>query len=549
LSENFIILEAQSTDKSTPREVMRFSNAEEAAISPGGKWVAFRENDEIYSAPIATGQSVYASPLNWQGSPHNPQIHRDNVGANAKLVSENGGHHLWWAGPDTLVYINGKYLNVANLAEGTLTAHEIRIPSPPSRPKGTLALINARLITLSGQGVIERGSLVIRENRIACVGTCATGSADRVLDFEGKSIVPGFVDVHAHHLTSGEIIEQHRSTSASYLAYGVTTVLDPYDFGDSAFRIAELIEAGRMVGPRTFSTGRAFHPISPATGIKDFDEARRQVERLALAGAVSIKNFLQPRRDQRQMLSIAGGQAGMAVTNEGADLYYDLGCVVDGSTGFEHSLMYLPTYDDVAQFFGRSGAVYSPTIVVGGAGIWASDYYQSIGDLWNEPKQQRFTPWRRLLRSLNRTQTDFGEYSFPLFAETVADIKRAGGRIALGGHGEQPGLDTHWEIFSYGTALEPIEALAVASQGGAFLLGLQDDLGSLEVGRLADLVILDSNPLNDIRNTLDITHVMKGGQLFVGDTLDQIWPDEQPYGVPPWYDEAVFRAPELQQAR
>jgi cytosine/adenosine deaminase-related metal-dependent hydrolase len=84
------------------------------------------------------------------------------------------------------------------------------------------------------------------------------------------------------------------------------------------------------------------------------------------------------------------------------------------------------------------------------------------------------------------------------------------------------------------SALGPMGALEVASRDGAWFLGMEKDLGTIETGKLADLLILNSNPLEDIHNTNDIQSVMKGGVLFDGTTLDEIWPEKKAFGEPYW---------------
>ncbi len=92
------------------------------------------------------------------------------------------------------------------------------------------------------------------------------------------------------------------------------------------------------------------------------------------------------------------------------------------------------------------------------------------------------------------------------------------------------------------SALGPMGALEVASQHGAHFLGMEKDLGSIAVGKLADLMVLNSNPLENIRNTTDIEYVMKAGTLYDGDTLDEVWPEQKPYGNYYWVDADAFRS-------
>jgi len=151
-------------------------------------------------------------------------------------------------------------------------------------------------------------------------------------------------------------------------------------------------------------------------------------------------------------------------------------------------------------------------------------------------------PWRKLVTERVFAPKPLSQYSFPIGAETAADIVRSGGYSPVGGHGNHQGLDTHWEAWSYGAAQDPMEVLEAASWRGAHFLGLEPDLGSLEVGKLADLVVLDANPLIDLKNTLAIRYVMKSGVLYEGGTLDEVWPSRRPYGTRPWFTDDIFRA-------
>jgi hypothetical protein len=306
-----------------------------------------------------------------------------------------------------------------------------------------------------------------------------------------------------------------------YLAYGVTTTLDPSTWTQNVFPTAELIEAGEIIGPRSFSTG---DNMSGGDGehtneLGNRAQALAAVRRMADWGAVEIKQYAQPRRDQRQWVSDAAREVGINVTSEGGFFYEDLGMISDG-----------------AKFFGKAGATYSPTLVVGSAGgPWSIEYWFQQSDVWKDAKQRSWFPWRMLIPQLRvrwlRPETD---YAYPLHAQAMADIIAEGGNGALGSHGEQHGIAPHWEVWMEAAALGNMGALEVASLGGAKFLGAEKDLGSLEVGKLADLMVLNTNPLVNIKNTLDIQYVMKGGTLYDAMTLDEIWPKAVPYGPHYW---------------
>jgi hypothetical protein len=314
----------------------------------------------------------------------------------------------------------------------------------------------------------------------------------------------------------------------------VTTVLDPAAASDPAFPIAELIEVGEMVGPRTFSAGDYLEGYGPTSDVRSYRDAQDHVARLVEWGAVTIKSYHQPSRIERQMLARAAREAGVTITGEGEDLLANLALVIDGHPGWEHNLPYTPLYADAIQFFGRAGVHYSATLNVSSPQLRGQEYHLARSEIWTDPKERLFTPWRELVQSRYHVVRPVSEYAFPLLAVGLADIVRAGGRGAIGGHGEWLGLDAHWDLWSGATALNPMEALEVGTWQGASYVGLDRELGSLAVGKLADLVVLGGNPLEDIRQTRNIRLVMKGGRLYHGRTLDEVWPMERPYGYRPW---------------
>jgi hypothetical protein len=361
--------------------------------------------------------------------------------------------------------------------------------------------------------------------------------------------MPGIVDPHAHHHREHSgILPKRNFEAAVYLAYGVTTTMDPIGWSAAVFPEAEMIEAGLMVGPRVFSTGENMSAGDRARSneIASYEDAVHEINRLVDWGAIAIKQYGQPRRAQRQWISDIARSANVMVTGEGSDLAYNVGTTLDGQTGWEHPMSYVPLYRDAAEFFGRTGAVYSPTFVVGGASAWSEEYFWQVEDQWRDAKQRRWLPWRHLTpptrRRMLRPETD---YSYPFIAMGMADVIQYGGYGAIGSHGQHHGIGSHWEMWMVASAMSPIETLEVATMHGARFLGMHQDIGSIEVGKLADLVVLNANPLDDIRNTADIRFVMKAGTLYQADTLDEVWPTQRPYGPYPWVDLDMLRNDDL----
>lgn len=532
------VLVSVKPDGTDRREHITLPAADEVVPSPDGKWIAFQEGD-----------NVYLTAMPWMGSGGEPvDLDKRKGKLPMRQLSLEGGLFPRWRDATTVEFGSGNRYFAYDVESQTTDTATVHLQVPRRIPEGTVAFTGARIVTIRGGGdeVIENGSVVVTGSRIVCVGDCSSEGADRVIDARGKTIIPGFIDMHSHHYREHRGFRpRHDYELAIYLAYGVTTSLDNSMWAQNIFPTAELVEAGAMVGPRTFSTGDPLYRGDAArqNELTSYEVAEQNVNRLASWGAVSLKQYMQPRRDQRQWVSDAARNRGLMVTAEGGDLYYNLGMIMDGQTGWEHPMSYVPLYGDVAKFFGRAKATYSPTFVVAGPGPWNIEYFFAETNVWQDEKQQRFMPWRMLAGHLRRrTLRPDTDYSFPLLAQGLADIIAEGGYGAIGSHGEHHGPNAQWEIWMAASALGPMGALRLASLGGAHFLGADQDLGSIEVGKLADLIVLNSNPLDDIRNTADMQYVMKGGILYDASTLDELWPSDTPFGPYYWVDADALRS-------
>jgi len=387
--------------------------------------------------------------------------------------------------------------------------------------------------------------VVVKGGRIACVGRCRIAGADRVVDVSGKTLIPGLIDMHSHQ--HKYFLGMNPPTDfevAAYFAYGVTTTHDPFGVMESAFATAELVDAGEIVGPRSYSSGEAIWGVRTAgsTEITSPEVARREVRRRMSWGSLLLKQYLLPTRAQRQWVVDAVRELGGRTTAEGGDPIFRLTLVMDGHTGAEHTVQAAPLYADYTRFMGQARMVYSPTPLVSIAGPWGEEYWFQQGRVWEDPKMQAWLPWRELIphtrRPTVRPETD---YANAVLVEGLVDVIRAGGYGALGTHGQQPGLGPHWDLWTNAMAAGPMGALEISTLHGAIFLGLEDDLGSIREGKRGDLLVLNGNPLTDIRATADIRYVMKDGVLHDADTLDEVWPRPRPFGPRYWTDPAMYK--------
>jgi len=507
-------------------------------VSPDGQFLAFRQNYQAFVTPLLPGtQEVSLSP---KGGGL-PVTKASGDGADWLHWSGDGRRLHWSLGPTLFSAERSAMFADAPLAkdakpakfEPPKTGVSLSMRIAADKPGGRIAIVGARIVTMKGAdgGAIDNGAILIEGNRIVAVGPLAAmtiPAGTPTLDASGKTIIPGLIDAHAHGPYGiDEITPQANWEEMTNLALGVTTRHDPSSSARTVFPALEMVRAGKVIGPRSFSTAEIVYGAkSPEVyaQIDSYEDSLAHVRRLKAQGAHSLKNYNQPRRDQRQQVTAAALAEGMRSVAEGGSLYgVDMTLIADGNTTIEHNLPLGVFYEDVLQFFSGSKTGYTPTLVVTYGGPAADPYWRSHTEVWRHPLLQKHEPAAILnANNARREIAPDDDYRDDDSAREAAKLARRGVPVAIGAHGQEPGIAAHWELWSFVRGgMSPVEALRAGTIESARSLGYEADIGSLEPGKLADLVVLDADPTQDIRNSDKISKVMINGRLYDAATLNE----------------------------
>ncbi len=517
--------------------------AQRFSISPDNQWVAWSELYKVYVAPFPhTGQTVGLNAAT-KAVPVS-QVARD-AGINIHWSADS--EQLFWTLGNRYFSdnLNERFSFLKGAADSLPPMDSVGMPIgltlTGDRPEGRVAFVNARVITMNGDEVIENGTVVVNGNLIETVGPADNIRIPRnatVINCQGKTLMPGIVDVHGHlgDFRYGLSPQQNWLYYAN-LAYGVTTAHDPSSNSEMIFSHSEMIRTGEIVGPRLFSTGTILYGADGdfKAVINSLDDARSAIRRTQAYGAFSVKSYNQPRREQRQQVMAAARELGIIVVPEGGSFFFhNMSMLADGHTGVEHNIPVAPLYNDIIQFWAATDAHNTPTLVVNYGSVSGEYYWYQHTNVWEKERLLSFTP-RAIVDSRARHRTMLPEEEYEnghiLTSQSLKRLNDAGVGINLGAHGQLQGLGAHWELWMLEQGgMTELEALRCATINGARYLGMDHQIGSVEEGKLADLILIDGNPLDNIRETENVTHTMINGRLYDAATMNEIGNYDQPRG-------------------
>ena len=502
-------------------------HATEFRLSPNGEHLAFAERFRVYVTPFAKhGETIAIGP-----KATNLPITQLSARAGESISWNGKNNQLYWTlGPDLYqADVDTQYTKAETKVDPKITA--IGFKDKADVPRGTVVFTGGKVITMENDQVIDNGVVIVKDNKIVSVGDANTVIPNnaQIIDISGKTIMPGLFDAHAHGgQADDEIIPQQNWALYSGLSLGVTAIHDPSNDTTEIFAASEQQKAGKIVGPRIFSTGTILYGANLpgyTSHVDSLDDAKFHLERLKKVGAFSVKSYNQPRRDQRQQIIAAARELEMMVVPEGGSLLqHNLSMIADGHTTVEHSLPAASIYNDIKQFWSQTEVHYTPTLVVAYGGISGEHYWYDKTDVWAHPRLSMYVPHDILdARSMRRTTAPDEHYNHFNVARVANELNNIGVKPNIGAHGQREGLAAHWEMWMFAQGgMSNMEVLKTATINPATTFGMDHQLGSIKVGKLADLIVIDGDPLADIRTTDKVTYTMVNGKLFNSETMNQL---------------------------
>jgi len=521
------------------------SDTNELKLSPDMNHIAYRHLQNYYVATF---------------DPHAAEKVLD--GNSGRKIESVGGYELTWsANSDAVYWAYGPDIlsvSLAGQASEPVVYTSVDLEVPADKPEGVTAFVGGRIITMEGDQVIENGTVVVDGNRIISVGPAGSVSVPDgayVVDAAGKTIMPGLVDMHGHldtcYYASSGLLPQQQASRFAALSFGVTTNYDPYTSDLPTYSAHELALAGGSVSPRAIDVGyvlfgrkRKYDPVY--VPLLTYADAQAAMARKVALGGTIVKSYRQILRSQRQMLIKAGREAHIMVDVEGESHYFNgISAILDGNVNLQHNVPVETLYDDFIQLLAASDVAHTPTLIVLFGEMMGENFLYQSSRLWEDPRVNDFVqtttssysplavpvgapPYVRGMTGVNAVD-EIWDIGFRASARSMKELVDAGGLVNAGSHGQVFGLAMHWEMQLLAEGgMTNFEVLRAGTINGAKTLGIENQIGSIREGKLADIILLEQNPLDDIRNTETVSMTMVNGRLYDSMTMDEVGNYDRP---------------------
>ena len=490
-SDNGVLYRRPLAEKVEPESVTDLvRHLSDGLVSPDGKWLVFRRNAEIWVAPL--GKDL---------------VREEDV---RRLGPDGGDTFAFTPDGAELIYAVGSRVWRHPLEDGEPEEIPIRLEAMSAKPSPVL-LRRVRLLDFGAGGFGPETSLFIDQGRIRWVGP----ELDRPLpngtvtiDAGGRFGIPGLFDMHVH--------VSHRWVTflESFLAYGITSVRVPGAWHTWLRALVDRSETPSDPAPRYFWS-TFFEGLPPTADVdvlvENEDEARTYVRRSKDWGADFVKVYPTLSWPLQRAVAEEARRIGLPVAGHGTSAEEVIRSVILGYAWLEHNTY---AFDDIQQMLALVGTRWVPTLGAAGGVV---RLVQDEPNRLEDPKFRAIVPeWCFSPPKSTESSAEYRRLQWARQQATILVARRRGVRLYAGtDFGCFYGAPLHWEFeFLVEAGLSPLDVLRIATQEAATAVGAEEHLGTLEVGKLADIVLLDANPLEDIKNTQAIWRVIKGGWVF-----------------------------------